>query len=329
MSGKHRVLLIGCGQLGSRHLQAVASLPQVREIEVVDPRPEGLSLGQSRLADLPDLQPHIQLKWLSRLDDASRGGDLCIVATQAEGRAALVEQVAALGYRSFLLEKIVTQSLTEYRRLIDLTQDKMFVVYVNCQERTYPFHQYVKSSLDPAEPIVFTAVGGNHGLACNGIHEADLFAFYTGCHAINGAGASVDSVLHKSKRGETIFDLSGVLIGQSANGSRLILAFAGDHNAPYQVTIASQRGRWVADYATGWAWESRPENNWTWHPIEFEGELRVSFTTRLFATQIMGGQKCALPTLAECYPAHHFILSELLPHFNRLLHKDDDRCPVT
>ena len=28
--GQTRVLIVGCGQLGSRHLQAVASLPQVR-----------------------------------------------------------------------------------------------------------------------------------------------------------------------------------------------------------------------------------------------------------------------------------------------------------
>ena len=39
-----RILIVGCGQLGGRHLQAVASLPSVREIDVVDPRPEGLEM---------------------------------------------------------------------------------------------------------------------------------------------------------------------------------------------------------------------------------------------------------------------------------------------
>ena len=36
--GPFRVLVIGCGELGSRHLQALATLPFIREIEVVDSR---------------------------------------------------------------------------------------------------------------------------------------------------------------------------------------------------------------------------------------------------------------------------------------------------
>ncbi|MBI3021798.1 MAG: hypothetical protein HYY59_07365 [Candidatus Omnitrophica bacterium] len=33
-----RVLIVGCRQVGSRHLQAVATLPHVAEIDVIDPR---------------------------------------------------------------------------------------------------------------------------------------------------------------------------------------------------------------------------------------------------------------------------------------------------
>ena len=49
----YRVLIVGCGEIGSRHLQAVASLPQVSEIEVVDPRPEALELGRERPQTIP------------------------------------------------------------------------------------------------------------------------------------------------------------------------------------------------------------------------------------------------------------------------------------
>ena len=65
-----RVLIAGCGQLGSRHLQAVATLTGVDSIDVFDPRPEAL----------------------------------CVVATLALGRTALVREIAdRLGYRAFLL----------------------------------------------------------------------------------------------------------------------------------------------------------------------------------------------------------------------------------
>ena len=33
MNEKFKILIVGCGELGSRHLQAVATLPTVEEIE--------------------------------------------------------------------------------------------------------------------------------------------------------------------------------------------------------------------------------------------------------------------------------------------------------
>lgn len=325
----HRILVIGCGQLGSRHLQAVAALPLVTDIDVVDPSPAALSLGQERLQQVADRQPNVRVRWLPELTEAAPGGDLCIVATQAAGRLALVEQAAAMGYRAFLLEKIVTQSAAEYRDLLAMTDARGLSVWVNCQERTYPFHQAVRARIEPSEPVVFASVGGNHGLACNGIHLADLFAFYTGGQAIKSAGAYIAPILHSSKRGSSIYDLSGSLHGYTANGSQMMIAFAGGHHAPYQITIGTRRARWAVDYANQWAWESREEGGWAWAPMQFEGELRVSYTTRQFATEILTKHKCSLPTLAEAFTAHRFILDELLPHFNRLLGRQADYCPVT
>lgn len=326
---EYRVLIIGCGQLGSRHLQAVAALSLVMDIDVVDPSPAALSLGQERLLQVVDRNPSHRVRWLSKVEDATPGGDLCIVATQAAGRPALVEQVAAMGYRAFLLEKIVTQSAAQYRDLLSLADARGLSVWVNCQERTYPFHQAVRARIEPSEPVVFTSVGGNHGLACNGVHLADLFAFYTGAQEIQSAGAHVDSQLHASRRGASVYDLSGSLHGYTTNGSQMTVVFAGDHHAPYQITIATRHARWVVDYVNQWAWESRKENSWTWTPVRFEGELRVSYTTRQFATEILTKHKCSLPTLAEAFTAHRFILDELQPHFNRLLGAELKYCPVT
>ena len=46
------LLLIGCGELGSRHLQALASLPSDIQsniqIEVLDSRPEALDIGRQK-----------------------------------------------------------------------------------------------------------------------------------------------------------------------------------------------------------------------------------------------------------------------------------------
>lgn len=325
-----RVLVVGCGQLGSRHLQAAATVAAVSEIEVIDPSPEALATGRERAAQVADRRVDVPMRWLGTLDTASTGGDLCVVATQAEGRAALIaEIVEKLGYRSFLLEKVVTQSVEEYESLLRLAEHHSLSIWVNCKTRAYPFHKRVKSLLDPAEPVVLTEVGGNHGLGNNGVHTADLFTFYDGGDRIDPVGASVDPVSHPSKRGSTVFDLSGALHGSTPKGSQFSLTYQGGHAAAPCTTIATSSYRCVVDQMNRWAWESDAASGWVWRPVPFEGDLTVSNMSRAFIADILATGACELPTLADCAPAHRFILGELLPHFRRLISPSLEACPVT
>lgn len=323
-----RILIVGCGQLGSRHLQAVASLPQVREIEVVDPRPEALQLGRERLAEVIDRNARITVRWLSALEDVSRGGDLCIVATQAQGRCQVVCQVAETrGHTSFLLEKLVAQSTGEYERLIESCRERGVSAWVNCKMRAYPFHQRAKQRLDPSEPLIFSVTGGNHGLANNGIHATDLFAFYDGASWIEPGGSAIDPMLHQTKRG--LFDLSGTLHGSTKKGSHFTLSFASDHQQSEQIVIMSRRYRCIVDHIQRWAVESDAESGWAWRPVPFEGNLLVSEMTKVFVMDILASGRCKLPTLEESLVAHRFILGALRPHFSRLLEREVEQCPVT
>ncbi len=325
-----RILIVGCGELGSRHLQAVATLPEVAEIEVVDPRPEGLQLGRERVAEVEERKPSIDYRWLSSIEEAHKGGDLCIVATQADVRCEVVRRVAeSLGYNSFLLEKMVAQSVRDYEGLMEFSREKGLSVWVNCKTRAYPFHKRLKSLLDPREPLVLVDVGGNHGLANNGIHVADLFVFYDETDSIKSGGCCVDPVLHPSKRGNGLFELSGLLQGYTQKGSRLTILFARDHVAPDHLSIASSRYRCVVDHMSRWAWESDASTGWEWRPIPFEGNLLVSSMTKQFAADILSSGTCELPNLKECFPAHRFILTELRPHFSKLLKTEVERLPVT
>ncbi|MBI3616055.1 MAG: Gfo/Idh/MocA family oxidoreductase [Candidatus Omnitrophica bacterium] len=326
-----RVLIIGCGEIGSRHLQAVSCLSEVREIEVVDPRPEAIGIGKKRLQEMRRVQGGSpKVRWLSRLEEASPGGDLCIVATQARGRCQLVQETAQiLGYSNFILEKIVGQSVQELEDLAQFCVNQDLSIWVNLKSRAYPIHQRIKKILKPDEPILFSTVGGNHGLANNGIHAADLFAFYDGSERIQEAASSIDPVLHPSKRGSGLFDLSGTLIGRTERGGRFVLSYAGDHLLSEQISITTRSYRCIVDHNERWAVESNAASGWIWRPAPVDGELLVSQMTREFALDILTQGRCALPTLRESLVAHRFILEAVKPHFNRLLGKEVALCPVT
>lgn len=308
----------------------MAALPLVREIEIVDPRPESLENARRLLEEIPERQYPVSFRWISHVEEATPGADLCIVSTQAQGRFQVVREVAGvLGCKRFLVEKVVTQTTADYRAFLDFSKGQGIEVWINCKTRTYPVHKWIKKRINPEEPILFSVMGGNYGLGNNGVHAADLFAFYDRCSRIENCGGAVNSVLHPSKRGPGVFDLSGTLSGVSEKGSHVSISYAGHHMGPDLVSIVTKSYRCLVDHFSRWAFECDMNGGGTWRPIPFEGNLLVSQMTKTFAMEILSTGRCELPTLEECWPAHEFILESLLPHFNRLLKKNDDVCPVT
>ena len=330
MNKLKKILLIGCGELGSRHLQAIASLGDVGEIDVVEPNDKSIELGKERIKEISDLNDKIKFRWFKGIDKSSSGGDLCIVATRADVRCRLVKQAAGdLNYKYFLIEKIVSQSVREYADLMDFAAKKGLSIWVNCKTRSYEIHKYIKSHLNNSEPIVFSRIGGNHGLATNGVHTADLFIYYDGTREIKSCGSRIDNMLHSTKRSQGVYDLSGCLYGYSDKGSDFMLSFAAGHTGPDLISITSPSCRFIVDHSQRFCFEGYPESGWQWKPVPITENWLVSNITKQFARDIFDKGACGLPTLKECFPAHKYILEELLPYFNKLLKVDNGSSPVT
>ncbi|MBD3271936.1 MAG: hypothetical protein GF384_05310 [Elusimicrobia bacterium] len=325
-----KILVVGCGQLGSRHLQAVASLQEVSDIFVLDTNPSSLELGKKRISEISDINRAVAFHWFDTIDDTIPKGDLCIVATQARDRCRLITRIAdTLGYQNFFIEKIVSQSVADYEKLLTYAKNKNLTIWVNCKTRAYGIHTYIKSKLDPSEPIVFSDMGGNHGLANNGIHAADLFIFYDGSKEIKSSGSKIDSVLMPSKRGKEIYDLGGSLYGYTDKGSIFMLSFSSTNTSPDHISIISKKSRFIVDHFQKFAFESYADQQWEWKKIPIVENWTVSHMSKRFVTDMLIRGTCSLPTLEECYPAHLFILKQLLPHFNSMLNRQDTLCPVT
>ena len=177
--------------------------------------------------------------------------------------------------------------------------------------------------------MIFIAAGGNHGLANNGIHEADLFVFHDQAASIEPVNHRINLKLESSKRGQDIFDLSGTLTGVSDKGSDFVVSFAPEHTSPDSITLLSPSARFFVDHFQKLALESYARDDWRWQQIPISENWMVSHMTKDFVDNIFARGTCLLPTLKSCYPAHQFILNALLPYFHRLTGRSLDVCPVT
>ncbi len=287
-------------------------------------------MGRQRIAEVEGANQNIQWHWHTQLPQEAYGGDLCVIATQAAQRFECFKTaVITAGYRRFLLEKIVTQSIGHYQEMLELSKRLNVQVWVNCKSRAYGIHQYIKKIIGQ-DTVQVTITAGNHGLSNNGIHEVDLFQFYDGSTEILTSGHHLDLILHGSKRGSQVFDLSGVLIGHTARGSRFSVDFAKDHMAPDTILIQTAKARFIVDHYTKYALESYAQENWNWKQVPIHERWEVSIMTEMFVRDILTKGQCLLPSLEDCYPAHEFILGQLLPTFRELLNNPKlDYCPVT
>ena len=120
------IIVIGCGNIGSRHIQALAKLQFNTHIEIVDPNLNSHKIAQLRLNEVSyDKQKH-EFFWHTSISEIKqKNNDLVIIATTAMNRISILEQLLLLNNLKFLIEKMVCQSVKEYEKILDLMKKFM------------------------------------------------------------------------------------------------------------------------------------------------------------------------------------------------------------
>ena len=322
-----KILLIGCGELGSRFLQASLQVSGVGHIAVVEPSDKALEVAKSRMNQIAFDKESLLVNFHDSISSAGSGFDLCIIATQANGREEIFKEVFQLGIKNILTEKIVCQSLSAYEEILNNEAKSDVNVWVNCKTRAYPVWKYIKSKIGDNEEVLYHSIGGNHGLCTNGIHSLDLFAFISNSDKFTDQHSRIDPVLQITKRNK--YDLSGDFRLGGANNSRCIIDYTAGNLSSVLEIVTTPTHRWVLDHATRQAFEGCFDKNWVLEPILFEGDLSVSNMSKAFINDILVTGSCELPTLEQTFAAHEYLFKVTLPVFNTLLGKQDEICPCT
>ena len=66
---RKRIALIGCGNIGSRHLQALVKLPFLTEINVVEPSKNAQHIGLERLNQVKFDKKKHDIFWYSSINE--------------------------------------------------------------------------------------------------------------------------------------------------------------------------------------------------------------------------------------------------------------------
>ena len=147
------ITLVGAGQLGSRHLQALANVTFPCNFSVIDPHENSLKVAKERYHEVNN-QKH-QIQFLSNLSEVKDNNiDLAIVATNANVRYEIVSNlVHNFNLKNIILEKVVFQSIPQFEKAMDLFKKNKIKAWVNCPRRMFPFYQKLHEMLKGQENI--------------------------------------------------------------------------------------------------------------------------------------------------------------------------------
>jgi predicted dehydrogenase len=266
-----RVLIVGVGSIGERHLRAFQAVGMTDlAIADVDSRLRAMVAARYRIGDA-----------FATLDDAmSWRPDAAVIATPAHTHIELANRLADNGIH-LLIEKPLSTTLNGVDRLSETARNKRLVVSVGYVYRFHPCLSAMRGAVVAGKfgtPVQLVAVAGQHfptfRPAYREIYYADLST---------GGGATQDALTHLIDAGQWLVGpidrlvadaahlvLDGVAVDDTvqvlARHGRVLACYnLNQHQAPNELTITLHGDRGTARWefhSHRWSWMTSPGGPW-------------------------------------------------------------------
>lgn len=310
------IIIIGAGQLGSRHLQALKKVKLPLNIQVVDPSGKSLEIARTRYNEIKSKNYKHEVIYSTIIDNSKKTFDIAIIATNSDVRYEVIKDVTSKHEaKNIILEKLLFQKREDYQNAEKLFEKKQCRVWVDCSMRTMPFFSGLKKKFRK-EKIMYQATGSLFGLATNSIHLIDHMIYLTECRNFSVETGLLDSTVIASKR-KGFLELTGTLIVKFSNGSIGVFTSFSEGNLPLSIDITSRNRHCFLRRAEKLALVGKMRGgNWNWQKENADLPLQSEMTTKLVEDMLLT-DSCPLPTYTESSRTHLVLLDSLLNFVNK------------
>lgn len=322
------IAIIGAGQIGSRHLQALSQLNRLTNIQIVDPNYKSLKRARERFLEIQKNENVQKVEYLKNIVDLSNNLELVIIATTSDVRRKVIEKLLLQKKVHYLiLEKVLFQRIEDFAIVNNLLEQNNVKAWVNCPFRAIYFYKQLRAKFKNAKRVDYRVSSSNLGIGCNSIHYLDLFTFLTGQTIFTLFSDQLDSKIIMSKR-PGFLEFTGTLYGISSRGSNIAVTSYLKGNAPLIISINSELVNCLIREDEGKAWISEKANNWMWEEVSFTIPYQ-SQITNLVVQEILDTGKCDLTNYEESWNIHIPFLKSLIFHLQKQKMEDINSCPIT
>ena len=167
------IVIIGLGNIGKRHLQAVLGLHLDLVIYCVDvAKPDFYQLN---------IENEGNIVFVESIRNVPPIIDLAIIATSASVRRRVFDElIDNSDVKKIIFEKVLFQKVEDYLYVDRELKSKQIKAWIDCPRRINPSWKKIKELLKDDRDFSFIVAGGNWGLAGNTIHYLDVIKWLIG-----------------------------------------------------------------------------------------------------------------------------------------------------
>ena len=321
---RKKIILVGCGNIGSRHLQALTKLNGEYLIEIIEPNDEATLLAKSRLDEMKYDKNLKQIVWKKSISKNTKNSDLVIIATNSKNRVKIIDKLLKLDHKIFLIEKIVCQSIKEFDELLLKMKKFSAKGWVNNNRRYFSGYQKIKEVFKDSKFLHLSVIAGNVGLGSNSIHFLDLFCWLVRDYNIKINSEFLIKEIFENKRGNDFKEFQGTLVGTNQHGL-VSLTFLPSEKQKILIHICGDDKFIEINELEN---DAHIFNHGNKNRIEFKFEHNSVLTTKIIE-DIFSKNDCLLPTLEESQKIHTELFRTFNQHIKKILNSEIELCPIT
>lgn len=293
------IVIIGAGQLGSRHLQGLALVEYDLNIFLVDPNKLSLDISKQRFEDI-NKSNNKKLFLVNSLKDIPKTIDFAIISTTSIHRLDALRMLLDNSIVKYLLlEKFLFPTIEEYHIAKQILRKTHTITYVNCSRRQIDSYKVLKQKLNSSSRINLSITGEMWNIGSNAIHFFDLFYFLSdGEHLEIDFGNSSLDMINSKHRG--YIEFLGKLEGYSDNGNKIHLECSDGEKVNFIIKIETEQGVYLIDEINERIQINGVNDDFLIPP--------QSQRTNKLLEQLLEEGKCDLPSFEQSIEAHIVLL---------------------
>ena len=319
------IAIIGCGQIGSRHLQGLKTISGGANIYLVDVSAQSIDTALRRFHErnMGD-KFSLQVRLINQIDVDI---DCAIISTDSSARSFVTNQLLRhTNVKNIIFEKFLFQTKSEYELVSNLLKENNVNAWVNQWMSSQPaFSEMFKWFNGDLQSIDISGI--QWGLGGNSVHFIDYFHSISNRNKLKLISADLDKNIVKNKRSGYL-ELTGSLLIENNKGLRLSLdSQRGSNDGLINIFMQGKSKKLHAKLTSGLLkcifTNELHESIEAEHIIPLQSEM-----TGKIVDSICVNNKCSLPTYEESV-IHHMLIFDI---FYKAFKNNLDNipfCPIT